>query len=79
MLSTNTGLYDWNVVGLQFNDLHKFFEEQYTELNAIVDDMAERAHAMGGNAIGAVVAFPIPTSYATLRMFVASDPTICCG
>ena len=29
--------YHWNVFGPQFHDLHKFFEEQYTELSEIVD------------------------------------------
>jgi starvation-inducible DNA-binding protein len=30
---------------LQFNDLHKFFEAQYEELDDIVDEVAERARA----------------------------------
>ena len=35
MLYTKTRNYHWNVVGPQFHDLHKFFEEQYNELNTI--------------------------------------------
>ncbi len=27
--------YHWNVVGLQFHSLHKFFAEQFNELNEI--------------------------------------------
>ena len=45
VLYTKTRNYHWNVTGPQFNDLHKFFEEQYTELNEIVDDVAERARS----------------------------------
>ena len=40
VLYTKTRNYHWNVVGPQFNDLHKFFEAQYSELNDIVDDVA---------------------------------------
>ena len=29
VLYTKTRNYHWNVVGPQFNDLHKFFQEQY--------------------------------------------------
>jgi len=43
LLYTKTRNYHWNVVGPQFNDLHKFFEAQYNALNEIVDDVAERA------------------------------------
>ena len=42
VLYTKTRNYHWNVVGPQFNDLHKFFEAQYEELNDIVDEMAEQ-------------------------------------
>jgi starvation-inducible DNA-binding protein len=45
LLYTKTRNYHWNVVGPQFNDLHKFFEAQYNELNKIVDDVAERSRA----------------------------------
>ncbi|MGH7873731.1 MAG: Dps family protein, partial [Candidatus Binatia bacterium] len=52
VLYTKTRNYHWNVLGPQFNDLHKFFEEQYTELNVVVDDVAERARTLGGWAFG---------------------------
>jgi starvation-inducible DNA-binding protein len=45
------------VVGSQFNDLHKFFEAQYEELTGIVDEVAERARALGGNSIGTLSEF----------------------
>ncbi len=57
LLYTNTRNYHWNVVGPQFNDLHKFFEAQYNELNEIVDDVAERARALGGHAMGTLAEF----------------------
>jgi starvation-inducible DNA-binding protein len=52
LLYTKTRNYHWNVVGPQFNDLHKFFEAQYEALDGIIDEVAERARAVGGNAIG---------------------------
>lgn len=57
LLYTKTRNYHWNVVGPQFNDLHKFFEEQYTELNEVVDDVAERARSVGGSAFGTLTEF----------------------
>jgi starvation-inducible DNA-binding protein len=57
LLYTKTRNYHWNVTGLQFNDLHKFFEEQYTELNEVVDDVAERARSLDGWAFGALIEF----------------------
>jgi starvation-inducible DNA-binding protein len=57
LLYTKTRNYHWNVLGPQFNDLHKFFEEQYTELTEIVDDTAERARALGAWALGTLTEF----------------------
>jgi starvation-inducible DNA-binding protein len=57
LLYTKTRNYHWNVVGPQFNDLHKFFEAQYEELNGIVDDVAERARTLGGNSLGTLAEF----------------------
>jgi starvation-inducible DNA-binding protein len=57
LLYTKTRNYHWNVVGPQFNDLHKFFEAQYNALNEIVDNVAERARALGGNALGTMAEF----------------------
>ena len=41
VLLVKTRNYHWNVTGPQFNDLHKFLDAQYEELNEIVDDVAE--------------------------------------
>ena len=57
LLYTKTRNYHWNVLGPQFNDLHKFFEEQYTELTEVVDDVAERARSLGGWAFGTLQEF----------------------
>jgi starvation-inducible DNA-binding protein len=57
LLYTKTRNYHWNVVGQRFNDLHKFFEAQYGELNDIVDEVAERARALGGHAMGTLTEF----------------------
>lgn len=48
VLYTKTRNYHWNVVGPHFNDLHKFFEEQYSQLAADVDEIAERIRSLGG-------------------------------
>jgi starvation-inducible DNA-binding protein len=57
LLYTKTRNYHWNVVGPQFNDLHKFFEAQYEQLDDIVDDVAERARALDGRALGTLDEF----------------------
>ncbi len=57
VLYTKTRNYHWNVVGPQFNDLHRFFEKQYEELNEIVDDVAERARSLGSPALGTLREF----------------------
>lgn len=53
-LYLKTHNYHWNVTGPMFNTLHQMFEEQYTELAAAVDLIAERIRALG---------FPAPGSY----------------
>lgn len=57
VLYTKTRNYHWNVVGPQFNDLHKFFEAQYEALNEVVDEVAERARTLGGRALGTLAEF----------------------
>ena len=57
VLYTKTRNYHWNVVGPQFNDLHKFFDAQYEELNEILDEVAERTRALGGQALGTMGEF----------------------
>lgn len=57
VLYTKTRNYHWNVVGPQFNDLHKFFEAQYEAVDGIVDEVAERARSLGGRAWGTLAEF----------------------
>lgn len=52
VLGARTRNYHWNVTGPHFHDLHKLFESQYEVLDEILDDMAERARALGGHAVG---------------------------
>jgi starvation-inducible DNA-binding protein len=42
----------WNVKGLQFIALHELFDTLASEAVAYVDDLAERATALGGVAVG---------------------------
>ena len=57
LLYTKTLNYHWNVVGPQFNDLHKFFGGQYEALSEIVDDVAERVRSLGGKSLGTLTEF----------------------
>jgi starvation-inducible DNA-binding protein len=57
VLLTKTRSFHWNVTGPQFNDLHKFFEGQYDELNEFVDEIAERARQLDGRAYGTLAEF----------------------
>jgi starvation-inducible DNA-binding protein len=57
VLYTKTRNYHWNVVGPHFIDLHKFFEEQYTQLAEVLDQVAERARSLGGRALGTLREF----------------------
>jgi starvation-inducible DNA-binding protein len=61
VLLTKTRNYHWNVEDPRFNDLHKFFEEQYEVLSAAVDEIAERVRAVGGR------------TRATLKEFINSS------
>lgn len=47
-----THLCHWNVRGPGFFALHNAFEEQYTELFAAIDELAERIRALGALAPG---------------------------
>lgn len=57
VLYTKTRNFHWNVVGPRFNDLHKFFETQYEQLNGFVDDVAERSRQLGGRSLGSLKEF----------------------
>lgn len=56
-LYLKTHNYHWNVEGPRFHGLHQMFEEQYTELAAAVDTIAERIRALGHPAPGSFAEF----------------------
>lgn len=49
-LYLKTHNFHWNVTGPMFRALHIMFEEQYTELAAAVDEIAERIRSLGAFA-----------------------------
>ncbi|MGZ9203913.1 MAG: Dps family protein [Nitrospira sp.] len=57
VLYTKTRNFHWNVRGLHFHDLHKFFETQYEELDDIVDEVAERIRTLNDLSPGTLVEF----------------------
>lgn len=44
----------WNVKGMNFIALHELFDRVATELEPMVDDIAERITTLGGTAVGTV-------------------------
>lgn len=50
VLYQKTHAYHWNVTGPQFPTLHALFEEQYREMWAALDEIAERVRALGAFA-----------------------------
>ena len=57
VLYTKTRNAHWNVEGPDFYAQHKFFEDQYTELEQIIDDLAERIRALGHFAVATLKDF----------------------
>ena len=47
VLYTKTRKAHWDVEGPDFFNKHKFFEEQYRELEQFIDDIAERIRSIG--------------------------------
>ncbi len=52
VLYATTRDYHWNVTGPAFRSLHLQFEEEYTHVAQWIDDLAERARAIGVGARG---------------------------
>lgn len=46
--------YHWNLIGPQFNDYHKLFNDQYTKIFNFTDSIAERVRAVGGIVIASM-------------------------
>ena len=49
--------FHWNVYGESFMELHKLFQSQYTEIEEIIDIVAERINKLGGKTIGTMKEF----------------------
>ncbi|HYE53622.1 MAG TPA: DNA starvation/stationary phase protection protein [Chitinophagaceae bacterium] len=47
----------WNVEGPDFLTIHRFFEEQYKQLEEIIDEVAERIRTIGHYAEGTLEGF----------------------
>lgn len=56
-LYVKTRKFHWNVSGQSFMELHKLFEVQYTQLEEIIDELAERISKLGSNTIGTMSEF----------------------
>jgi starvation-inducible DNA-binding protein len=57
VLYLKTQNYHWNVTGPHFAGLHKMLEEQYVDLAAANDEVAERIRALGEKAPASFAAF----------------------
>lgn len=85
-LYLKTHNFHWNVTGPMFQTLHLMFEEQYTELAAAVDLIAERIRALGFPAPGTYREFAqlssikeeeaTPTAQEMIRLLVEGQETV---
>ncbi len=57
VLYVKTRKFHWNVSGESFMELHKLFQNQYTELEETIDLVAERISKLGGKTIGTMHEF----------------------
>jgi starvation-inducible DNA-binding protein len=62
VLYIKTRKYHWNVSGPSFKEYHEFFEEQYKELEEIIDQVAERIRTLGGKPLSTMADFIKGTS-----------------
>ena len=56
-LYVKTRKFHWNVVGDNFMELHKLFQNQYIELEQSIDFVAERIRKLGGKTLGTMDEF----------------------
>jgi starvation-inducible DNA-binding protein len=57
VLTVKTQNFHWNVTGPHFPYLHTLFQQQYEELSAATDEIAERIRALGHHAPGTMADF----------------------
>lgn len=56
-LYTKTRKFHWNVAGESFMELHELFENQYKEIEEIIDEVAERIGKLGSATVGTMNQF----------------------
>lgn len=56
-LYVKTRKFHWNVTGESFMELHKLFENQYKQLEEVIDEIAERIGKLGQKTIGTMNEF----------------------
>lgn len=88
LLLTKTQNFHWNVIDPRFYPLHKFFEELYEELQAAVDEIAERIRMVNGKAPGSMKEFiklsqlkeesNLTNADKMISLLAADHETICC-
>jgi len=61
-LELKTHNFHWNVTGPNFPQYHKMFDDQYSELNDAIDELAERIRSLGFYAPGSYSQFAKLTS-----------------
>ncbi|CAN5924297.1 Dps family protein [soil metagenome] len=64
VLLTKTKKAHWDVVGPQFMTLHKLWDEQYTAIAELADEIAERIRMLGGFPLGTLQGFLATTELA---------------
>ena len=57
ILYTKTLKFHWNIEGRDFHALHLFLDDQYQQLQTIIDSVAERVRKVGHFAIGSMKEF----------------------
>ncbi len=57
LLYVKTRKFHWNITGNSFMELHLLFENHYKELEAIIDEVAERINKLGSQTIGTLEEF----------------------
>lgn len=75
-LYLKTQNFHWNVTGPYFYSLHKLFEEQYLELAAAIDEIAERIRALGRLAPASFSEFSRLTSIKEESMDISAESMI---
>jgi len=58
-LYNKTRKFHWNVSGDSFMELHVLFQNQYSQLEATIDLIAERINQLGGKTIGTLEEFQV--------------------